>query len=415
MIQNNKVLINLIRLLEEKENCSLHTYLNKHHYTIEELIDFLLQLGNSAFVSLFDEIIFTYEGKELNIIFDNMITSLNLNINELIEIINDKNFIVNNKNIYIRLQLDSNDPIEFFNLEDIKKYMNDINIDKIKDVKLKYYIKEDDDDYIDLSLYEIKNNYYKYKDIIIESKASIELVKALKSILFIFDKNEIVEIYNTLLSDDLIDSTVSKKIINILSSNEYEIYKKIIDREVIKIPNMNIKLNMDKLLSLYDIILEGKIVNLFNIKTNKIISSVILKKLYYDINAYNWKVQYIRKGNVESIRLDYLSDDIDESVLESRTGVVRKENSNVTFNQVKLRVFNEFNSKEKALRYAVKYKMKIIQINEEFMDLEICIKDNEQLLRWVRTMTPSVVILSPNKLKDKMKEELVLWSSIYSL
>lgn len=80
---------------------------------------------------------------------------------------------------------------------------------------------------------------------------------------------------------------------------------------------------------------------------------------------------------------------------------------------MKFRVFNEFNAKEKAIRFAINYNLKLDH-KKEYIDFTIEIEDVNRVLRFARSLVPSVVILEPKELKESFKKEILQWENKYS-
>lgn len=364
MNSNMTRIINAMLVLLKSENgITLETFASQNYVTLERSVDYLENLMSSPFCNPYiGEIYFIYRNKEVFL----------------------QDYIV-------------------------EENLEDEDMEDVKDVKDVEYEEE-----INLTYLQLKERVYEFKDLEIKFNVVEKNKKNLNYTIGCFltlDLYEEFELYNIVNSNETENIEVCRSIKELLRDKYYEQFEKMKEKEVIKIPDISLKENLDKIISLYDFIEEKEIVNIIN-KNGNVTSSVKLIRIYYDLDAYTWKLEFLRKGFRETIRLDFLKEDLDESIIKSKTLKISKEKYNNKTNLVKFRVFHEENAKEKALRYAVKYNM-CLDVKSNYTDIKIKVKDTEKFLRWVRTMTPSVIVLEPKSLKEKMIKEIRKWEMLY--
>lgn len=361
-------IIALMTLLECEDGIKLKDFAAKNGFTLEEAVDFIEAITKTPF----------YYDSQINLQFlykDNYVDVL--------------------KSEDLGKLVDTDDTLESRDLSKLAECNDEFIEEETIQITFKY----------------LKDNVEKFKDIKLIIDLDSEKLNTVMDVFLKLDIDEQLELYNIVNRTDVENmeaATIIKDLLYDDCKNKFDILK---DREVIKMPYINITENMDKIICLYDLIEEGNIVNITN-KNGNSTTSVKLLRVYYDLDAHTWKLEFLRKGNRESIRLDSLNDDIDDSIKISNTINISKEKVRIVNNKVKLRVFHEENAKEKALRYCVKYNMEL-DVKNEYTDITINVQDDEKFLRWVRTMIPSVVILEPEKLKERMINEIKEWDEVY--
>ncbi|MDZ5044205.1 WYL domain-containing protein [Clostridium perfringens] len=154
---------------------------------------------------------------------------------------------------------------------------------------------------------------------------------------------------------------------------------------------------------------EGAYVDIV-LKSKKNIKNVKITKIIYDKYSYTWKLKYEYKGSILLLLLSNI-----EKIQVSQVQKCNRKKINIRTKKekVKFRVFNEFNAKEKAIRFAINYNLKLDH-KKEYIDFTIEIEDVNRVLRFARSLVPSVVILEPKELKESFKKEILQWENKYS-
>lgn len=362
-------IIALMTMLECKDGIALKDFADRNGFTLEEAVEFIRGIPKTPFY-YYSQIDFRYLYKENHI-----------------EIFEDT---------------DSGD------LECIDDTLKNRDLSDLVQCNDEF----SEDQTIEITFTYLKANIEKFKDMKLIIDIDREKLNMIMNVFLKLDADEELELYKIVNNQDIENIEATKIIKDLLENDCKSKFDFLKDREVIKIPYVSIKENINKIIFLYDLIEEEDIVNIKN-KNGNITTSVKLLRVYYDLDAHTWKLEFLRKGNRESIRLDKLNDDIDESIEKSNTLNISKEKIKNITNKVKLRVFHEENAKEKALRYCVKYNMEL-DVKDEYTDITINVQDDEKFLRWVRTMIPSVVIFEPEKLRQRMLNEIRDWDKLYN-
>lgn len=361
-------IIALMTLLECEDGIKLKDFADRNGFTLEEAVDFLEAITKTPFY------------------YDSQINFQYLYKDNYVDIFGNGDLG--------KLE-DIDDTLKNRDLNNLVEYNDDIVEDKT----------------MEITFTDLKDNIEEFKDMKLMIDIDREKLNIVMDVFLKLDADEQLELYNIVNNAEIENMEAAKIIKNILKNDCKSKFDVLKDREVVKMPYINIKENMDKIICLYDLIEEGNIVNIKN-KNGNATTSVKLMRVYYDLDAYTWKLEFLRKGNRESIRLDKLNDDIDESIEVSNTLSISNEKIKTINNEVKFRVFHEENAKEKSLRYCVKYNMHL-DVKSEYTDIIINVQDDEKFLRWVRTMIPSVVILEPEKLRQRMITEIKEWDKVY--
>ncbi|MDK0956451.1 WYL domain-containing protein [Clostridium perfringens] len=179
--------------------------------------------------------------------------------------------------------------------------------------------------------------------------------------------------------------------------------------EIIKRANTNFCKWKELLEEIVKLINEGAYVDIV-LKSKKNIKNVKITKIIYDKYSYTWKLKYEYKGSILLLLLSNI-----EKIQVSQVQKCNRKKINIRTKKekVKFRVFNEFNAKEKAIRFAINYNLKLDH-KKEYIDFTIEIEDVNRVLRFARSLVPSVVILEPKELKESFKKEILQWENKYS-
>lgn len=179
--------------------------------------------------------------------------------------------------------------------------------------------------------------------------------------------------------------------------------------EIIKIANTNFLKWKELLEEIVKLINEGTYVDI-ELKNKNIIKNTRIRKIVYDEYSYTWKLKYEYKGTISLLLLSNI-EKIKVSQIQRCNR--KKVNLRTKKEKVKFRVFNEFNAKEKAIRFAINYNLKLDH-KKEYTDFTIEIEDVNKVLRFARSLVPSVVILEPKEIRESFKKEIIQWDNKYS-
>ena len=426
-------LLTFIKMLNTKEPTFIYEFAEQNEFSLKDIFEIIIAIKDSYFCEAGDiqelfNFTYSYNGKDY-------MEAVLVEESDMAEKVKEKgtynsiaekiNKYKNNKqifNIFLKVKLSNSEHFKEekkYNCDEALTYIKKLNTefpDHEIEIITEYYCKKDENK-VEFTYNELAQDLERFGNFKMSVKEDInhDISQELMNCFLNFTINEKVELYNMVCGEVSEKIESASEIKEMLKGDCEEKQKVLKGREVVKIPKVNIIENMNKLLALYDYITDTKIVavNITNKVTKAVIKSVKLTRVFYDMDAYTWKLEYLQKGNKQSIRLDYLEDDIDDSIEISSTLNIASEKKKYNKKEIKFRVYNEMNAKEKAVRYAVKYEMQIININDEFSDILIKIHDSEKFLRWARTMTPSVIILEPVDLRNKMINEINEWKKIY--
>lgn len=204
---------------------------------------------------------------------------------------------------------------------------------------------------------------------------------------------------------------------SILSSyaNEFESYYEIISkRRIIKQVFDIFDISEEVVLKIYNSINEKRYINIA-LKNGKFLNNAVPIKFYYNDDLKKWYLEHRKKRNIEYIRFENIKD---IEILDK----IHKEDINTKYSwgfgnritRVKLRVFNEKNAKELAIRFLSRKNIMFMKSYDEYFDMEVKVSDISLFKRWARMMAPYVVVISPESLRESMKMEIKTWIQNYS-
>ncbi|MBZ4663738.1 MAG: transcriptional regulator [Caloramator sp.] len=185
--------------------------------------------------------------------------------------------------------------------------------------------------------------------------------------------------------------------------NNYNILK---DRRLIKHYNDIFEINIYIINKIFCAIKNKRKINI--IKKNKVIKFASPMCLIYDNDTDNWYLKYLNKG-INYIRLDNIKD---IHILDCSINKIR--NYKEKYEIVKIRVFDEKNAKDRAIRYLSRRNIIEIDNGQGYIDIKTKVYDLNLFKRWVRTLGPSCIILEPKDLRDEFKNRLEDWLKIYN-
>ncbi|MCX7904761.1 MAG: WYL domain-containing protein, partial [Caloramator sp.] len=193
----------------------------------------------------------------------------------------------------------------------------------------------------------------------------------------------------------------------------YDKFNKLSERRVKK---QNISLNaFDKgLVKEFYRAIENKNRMVLELKSGKKMSIIPCRILYED-DTGRWYIEALRKGRCFVIDLDNIIE------INKEDSVTRKmaDDLYTSFGigkrilHVKLRVYNEKNAKERAIRFLLRKNITEQKSFEDYIEIKAKVSDIAMFKRWLREMGPSAVLLEPKWLRQEMVDNLHAWRNIY--
>ncbi|WP_027309497.1 WYL domain-containing protein [Caloramator sp. ALD01] len=185
--------------------------------------------------------------------------------------------------------------------------------------------------------------------------------------------------------------------------SEYTILK---DRRLVKHYNDIFNIDIELINKIFGAINNRRKINI--IKAERSIEFVSPLCLVYDNDTDNWYLEYFKRG-INHIRLD----NIQNIEVLDRCFRVNK-GYKVRYKVVKIRVFDEKNAKDRAIRHLSRRNIIEIDNGQGYIDIKTKVYDLNLFKRWVRTLGPSCIILEPKDLRDEFKNRLEDWLKIYN-
>jgi len=205
-----------------------------------------------------------------------------------------------------------------------------------------------------------------------------------------------------------------EKILESFHSEFGEKYKIISENRIIKQLLNIFNFHEDTALTLYDSIVEKLYINIRLINGSELHHIAPIRICYND-DFKKWYLECRKKKDIEYIKMENIASvhKTDEFVIDKALPDYYWGNGNKPL-KVKLRVFDEKNAKELAVRFLSRKNIKVITKGEGFFDMEVIISDINLFKRWTRSMIPQVVILEPEFLRKDIKEEITSWLNSYN-
>lgn len=168
------------------------------------------------------------------------------------------------------------------------------------------------------------------------------------------------------------------------------------------------------LLKLYEAIDKKCCINM-KLKEGIVLRNISPSRIFLDDDQNRWYLEHIREAEPFTVWLKK----VEEVELLPGSNVIEanaepfKENKK-EMHRVKIRVYNEKNSRERALGFISSKYIIDEKINYGYSDITASIKNLEIFKKWVMEMTPHVVILEPMELKLEFCEMANSWAQNYA-
>lgn len=167
-------------------------------------------------------------------------------------------------------------------------------------------------------------------------------------------------------------------------------------------------------LKLYEAIDKKYIINL-KIQEGIVLKNIYPSKIFLDEDQSRWYLEHIRSGEPFTIWLKKIE------AVELLPGLNKLESESETYrgnkremHRIKIRVFNERNSRERALGFlSAKYIINE-KISYGYSDITANILNLEAFKKWIMEMIPQVLILEPAELKLEFSEMANSWAKNYA-
>lgn len=168
------------------------------------------------------------------------------------------------------------------------------------------------------------------------------------------------------------------------------------------------------LLRLYEAIDKKYAVNL-KMKEGIILRNIFPSKIFLDDDQNRWYLEHIRGGEPFIIWLKKIVN------VELLPGINRIKTENELHREnkreilrIKVRVFNEKNSRERAIDFLSEKYIIDEKIGCGYSDITTSVLNIEAFKKWVMEMIPQVLILEPEGLKQEFREMVNSWVKNYA-
>lgn len=407
--------------LQQPKRITIAEIIEKNSIKAENLLDFMIFYKETVFSSIMSfSTVINLEDEELELeIVDNLNikgeNEKNIELNKIIELkILDyikKSEDNTKRKIQEKKELKSLGQLKNIKYDRLKRgYKNKLKRVIEKEIKNYYRITKEKYNYR-ISKEVILNNFSLFKEIevIVDiNQSNKELRDKFRETIFNLNYREELELYFSLLQEEASYINELPKFLENLETLKEKI-NILKDFQVVKKKELNILENIKIIKKIKNFKDKEILVDIENKLNKKIVSKVLLKSVTYDVESYNWRVDYLFKGKINSLNIV----NIGEIKKSKDIGTIKsKENKKIKLKKVKFRVFHEKNAKEKAIRFAVKHNMKI-ENNNNHSDITVEVEDINLVFRFAKNTVPSVIILEPLELKNRFLKELEHWEELY--
>lgn len=198
------------------------------------------------------------------------------------------------------------------------------------------------------------------------------------------------------------------------NSSHQQVVENKIMRKGYKSYDQAYKRNREKIFSLMDCILQEKFVNL-TLKSNKVLFDFYPKNIVFQEETLQWYLEYIKKYKYGRISLDNIAY-INESNYKNQrlTKVYQDLNNENRTTTVKCKVFHDKNGLELVIRIFLYKGLVNYQNYETYSLITLEVQDENLFLRDVRSFGPDLVILSPDKLRNRAIKEIEELCEVYN-
>lgn len=206
---------------------------------------------------------------------------------------------------------------------------------------------------------------------------------------------------------------VKVEILRSYSNELNEKYRSISDKRIIK-KYLNI-FNFDEevFLKLYEAIDKNCCINV-KLKEGIVLRNIYPSRIFLEDNQNIWYLEHIREGEPFTVGLNGITEVILLSGSNSTdTDKFFKENKK-KMQRVKIRVFDEKNSRERAVGFLSPKYIIHEKISYGHSDITARIMNLEAFKKWVMEMTPRVIVLEPEVLRLELHERVNSWVKNYT-
>jgi hypothetical protein len=272
---------------------------------------------------------------------------------------------------------------------------------KIFDEKNEEVLSEEDINYAYISQYEVQIDN--------------ELSELIKIISFSFEERKVLYHLFKNAEDEFIKNE-REIILKAFNEEKKFIKTSIKDNDYIVFPRKTMNFNNDLFMPLYQYMKNKVTIEIF-LLNEVILYNVSPQWIVYEEEYNEWYLIYIHKrtkkkiklSNIKSLRVfkngNYVT--LHETKDNNRIRGLQKNNT-----RVMVRVYRERNAVEIFNEYYHKKTRINKDIKEEFIDYTLEVEDESIFLRFIRSLTPSALILEPIRLREKVISKLDVWEEV---
>lgn len=206
---------------------------------------------------------------------------------------------------------------------------------------------------------------------------------------------------------------VKQEMLNLYSKEMNQKYRIISGCRIIK-KNMDV-FYMDEaiLLKLYEAIDKKHAVNI-KLEERITLNKILPSRIYLDEEEGIWYLEHVREGEPFAIDLKNIQEvELLPDLKRIRTREAGCREGKKEIQRVKIRVFNEKNSRERAMGFLLSKYIIDEKVSYGYSDITANIINMNAFKKWVMEMTPQVLILEPADLKLQFIEMASSWEKNY--
>jgi hypothetical protein len=193
----------------------------------------------------------------------------------------------------------------------------------------------------------------------------------------------------------------------------HEKYRNVSERRIIKGYRDIFNFKDGLLLKIYGAVQRKCCINI-KLKDGITLKNILPIKVFLDDDLDRWNLEYLNRGDTEEIWMKRILDvEVLPPSIYSYQEVASGRDGKKVMTQVKIRVYDEKNSRDRAVDFlSPKY---IIEEKTEygFSDITAKVINIEAFKKWVMEMIPQVIIIEPLELRNEFTEMADEWVKNY--
>lgn len=206
---------------------------------------------------------------------------------------------------------------------------------------------------------------------------------------------------------------LKEKILKLYDEEFKDKYEAVSNRRLIKQYLGVFNVPKSLIIQLYGYIEKKKTINI-NTLNETIIYDSSPVRIYFDEDMKSWYLEYVKKKKLNYLRIDKIKEiHLSKYRYSLKRGEKHHWGYGKTKTKIKLRIYNEKNAKDIALRFLLRKDIVFEDKTEDYSDYSVFVRDINNFKHWLRSMGSSVIVLEPQNLREQMVNEINKWMKVY--